>query len=198
MVSPAFPGLFFAFAGWVLLLFASVSPPAWTAVKFLSANAGSQTTVFGVLGQCVVGGACTAKHVGYNIAVAGASNVNTNPTVLHHLTYALILHPIAGAIAFIGFILGLVGIICASRIATIFMALLESLAAVIALVVFVIDMVLWNLVKNRLRDGGYTATLGNANWLTVGAVVALFLSMCTSVCGACGRFATGRAAGERY
>jgi hypothetical protein len=38
---------------------------------------------------------------------------------------------------------------------------------------------------------------GNANWLTVGAVVAFFLSMCTSFCGACGRFASGRAAGEK-
>jgi hypothetical protein len=38
---------------------------------------------------------------------------------------------------------------------------------------------------------------GNANWLTVGAVVSCLLSVCMSCCGAFGRFATGRSAGEK-
>lgn len=38
---------------------------------------------------------------------------------------------------------------------------------------------------------------GNCNWFTVGAAVALFLATCASFCGAFGRFASGRAAGEK-
>jgi len=197
MVSPAFPGLFFAFAGMALLVFASVSPPAWTKVNFLSTMAGGERTLFGVFGECM-GATCTKRSVGYNLMVAGASNVNANSTVLHHLTTALILHPIAAGLGFFAVVFGLIGIAAASRIATIFMSLFAALGAIAALVIFVIDMVLWNLIKNRVVDAGFTAKLGNANWLTVGAVVAYFLSMCTSLCGACGRFATGRAAGEKY
>ena len=73
MVSPAFPGLFFAFAGWVLLLFASVSPPAWETINFLKAGSGTSQTVFGVFGECVKGGSCTAKSVGYDLMVSGST-----------------------------------------------------------------------------------------------------------------------------
>ncbi|KAK4683678.1 hypothetical protein P7C73_g6553, partial [Tremellales sp. Uapishka_1] len=215
MVSPALPGLFFAFAGMTLLLFASVSPPAWDAVNFVSANSPSGTTVYGMLGYCIKGGGCTSRNVGYDLALPGATNVVLNSQVLHNLTYTLIIHPIAGFFAFLSVLFGLLGIAAASRVCTIFMALTGAIAAFLALVIFVIDMVLWNIVKNRIVDAGYHATLvrlplssrsefaltspqGNANWLTVGAVVALFLSFCTSVCGACGRFASGRMAGEKY
>ncbi|KAL1410876.1 hypothetical protein Q8F55_001819 [Vanrija albida] len=199
MPNPAAPGLLFAFAAVVLLIFVSVSPPVWDKISFLKVTAGGGLeTVFGVFGMCVKGGVCTRRRVGYELSAAGITDVNLNSTVLHHLTYALILHPIAGALALIAFIFGLVGIAAASRVSTILMSLFAFLGAIVSLVVFVIDMVLWNVLRNRLRDADYSASLGNANWLTVGAVVALFLSTCTSMLGACGRFATGRAAGEKY
>lgn len=109
----------------------------------------------------------------------------------------MILHPIAGFLALLALVFGLLGACAASRVATIFMALCSALGLIVTLVVFVIDMVLWNIVKNHARDGGVQATLGNANWFTVAALASLFLSMCTSVCGACGRFANGRMAGEK-
>ncbi|KAK8853388.1 hypothetical protein IAR55_004092 [Kwoniella newhampshirensis] len=196
MVSPAFPGLFFCAAAVVLLVFASVSPPAWQTVNFLKASSGGSETVYGVFGQCVRGGACSHRSVGYNLDAGGLSGLNSK--VLHNLTYTMILHPIAGGFAFFALVFGLLGACAASRVATIFMALLSALGAIVALVVFVIDMVLWNVLKNRIHDAGGSASLGNANWLTVGAVVSLFLAMCTSVCGSCGRFASGRMAGEKY
>ncbi|KAL7424419.1 hypothetical protein Q5752_000102 [Cryptotrichosporon argae] len=198
MVSPAFPGLFFAFAGLVLFLFASISPPAWTETNFLSATTSAGTTVFGVFGECLKGGSCTTKSVGYTLSLSGASDVNINPTVLHNLTYTLILHPIAGGLGLLGFIFGLIGVAAASRAMTVLMALCTALGGFVGIVAFVIDMVLWSLLKNRISDAGYHATLGNANWFTIGGTVALFLSMCTSVCGAFGRFASGRPAGEKY
>lgn len=198
---------------------ASISPPAWDQVGFLTTTAGTTKTVFGVFGECVKGGSCSTKSVGYNLVINGAtfvpfsscfksnkahtytvcfdSNVNINQTVLHNLTYALILHPIAGFLALLALVFGLLGACAASRIATIFMALCSALGLIVTLVIFVIDMVLWNLVKNNARNGGVHATLGNANWFTVAALASLFFSMCTSVCGACGRFANGRMAGEK-
>lgn len=125
------------------------------------------------------------------------SGVNTNSSALHNLTYILILHPIAGFFALVALIMGLIGVAAASRLATIFMSIFAFIGAVITLVVFVIDMVLWNIVKDRVRDAGFEATLGNANWFTVAAFGSLVLAFCTGLCGACGRFATGRMAGEK-
>ena len=87
------------------------------------------------------------------------SNVNINTSGLRNLTYILILHPIAGGFALFAFIMGLIGVAAASRFSTIMMAVLSSFAALLTLIVFVIDMVLWNLVKNRLQDAGYQASL---------------------------------------
>lgn len=190
--------MFFAFAGMALLVFVSVSPPAWDQVNFLDARAGGQHTVFGVLGECIVGGACSTRNVGYDLMLNGATNANINPTGLHNLTYILILHPIAGFFGLLALIMGIIGVVGASRFSTILMSIFSFIAAVLTLIVFVIDMVLWNLVKKRINDAGYSAVLGNANWLTIGAFGAFALATCTSLCGACGRFATGRSAGEKY
>lgn len=57
----------------LICLIASVSPPAWDQVNFLSATAGGTKTVFGVLGECVKGGSCTDRNVGYNLMVNGAT-----------------------------------------------------------------------------------------------------------------------------
>lgn len=118
--------------------------------------------------------------------------------ILHNLSCTLILHPITGALALLAMLMGLIAVCAASRFATILMGLLAILGSIVGLVIFVIDMVLWNVLKNRLHNNNYEAKLGNANWLTLGGVVALLLAACTSMCGACGRFATGRMAGEKY
>jgi len=90
------------------------------------------------------------------------------------------------------------GVGLASRTCTILMSLSAFLALLAALVALAIDLALWIIVRNRIRDRGYEAELGNANWLTVGAVAALILGTCTAACGSCGRFATGRMGGEKY
>ncbi|RSH91451.1 hypothetical protein EHS25_009750 [Saitozyma podzolica] len=196
--SPVYMSLFFCFAAMSLLVFASVSPPAWSKVNFLDAYVNGAHTYFGVFGECLSGGSCTTKSVGYNLSILNDPSLNIGSTALNRLTSALILHPIAGGLALFAFIFGILGIAFASRFATVLMGLFATLGAFTALVIFVIDMVLWNITKNEVSSAGGSATLGNANWLTVGATVALFLAMCTSFCGACGRFATGRAAGEKY
>lgn len=197
MVSPAFPGMFFAFAAMALLIFVSVSPPVWDKVNFLRATANGSSYVWGVFGFCQEGGQCSYRSIGYNLVLPN-TDVYLNKSALFRLTHALILHPIAGALALFAFISGLLGVLCASRFATILMAFFSFLGGATALFIFVVDMVIWNLTKNSINAAGYSASLGNANWLTIGAAVSLLLAFCTATCGACGRFATGRAAGEKY
>lgn len=60
--------------------------------------------------------------------------------LLHNLSKTMVLHPIAGALSFIAFVLGLMGVACASRAATILMGILSFLGLLVGLVVFVIDM----------------------------------------------------------
>ena len=87
------------------------------------------------------------------------NSMDLNTTVLHNLTYTLILHPIAGFFGFLALVMGLIGAGAASRVATIFMSIFAFIGAALALIIFVIDMVLWNVLKNRITDAGYNATL---------------------------------------
>jgi hypothetical protein len=68
------------------------------------------------------------------------------------------------------------------------MAAFAGVATVITLLIFVIDMALFGIVRNRFRDNGVPAQYGNANWITLGAVAALMLGMCTGACGSFGSY----------
>lgn len=68
------------------------------------------------------------------------------------------------------------------------MILLAGLALLTTFVVWVIDMILFGIARQRYRDAGEKAQYGNANWLTLGALVAIMLSFCASVCGAFGHY----------
>ena len=68
------------------------------------------------------------------------------------------------------------------------MSVLAALATLTTFVIFVIDMVLWGIVRNRLRGHGARAQYGNANWFTLGALVALGLGYCTAACAVFGNY----------
>lgn len=75
------------------------------------------------------------------------------------------------------------------------MAITSLLAFLATLIAWVIDMVLWGIVRNRIRDieGTHSAAqYGNANWLTLGALVALALAFCAGICGSFGRYRSRR------
>ncbi|KAJ2955550.1 hypothetical protein NUW54_g14730 [Trametes sanguinea] len=84
----AVPGLFFAFAAMVLLIFASVSSPTWERVKFLNAPTGGSVTHFGVFGYT---GSDT--HVGWFFP-GSLGDDRLNGDLFHNLTISLILIPI--------------------------------------------------------------------------------------------------------
>ena len=73
------------------------------------------------------------------------------------------------------------------------MAVSASIAAIVTLVVWVIDMVLFGILRNKLRSQGYTAQYGNANWMVLGAMIALFAGFCTGICGIFGHYRSKRA-----
>lgn len=74
------------------------------------------------------------------------------------------------------------------RIGTVLMTLLAGLALLTTFVAWVIDMILFGIGRQRYRDAGEKAQYGNANWLTLGALVALLLAFCTSACGVFGHY----------
>jgi len=179
--SAAVPGLFFCFAATVLLVFVCVSAPTWEKISFLNVGTGPGQIHYGVFGYT---GSKVA--VGYNFLDVNTGNGITT-TIIHNLTIALVIHPIAAGLSGLAFLFGLCGA-SYQRVGTIVMSLFSGLAAVLTLVVWIIDMVLFGIVRSRYRDSGVTAQYGNANWLTLGALVALVIGFCASTCGVFGRY----------
>lgn len=68
------------------------------------------------------------------------------------------------------------------------MLLTTCLALLVTLVIWVLEMVLFGIARDRFRDQGIDAQFGNANWLGLGALVALALGVCASTCGVFGRY----------
>lgn len=108
-------------------------------------------------------------------------------STIHNLTSTLILHPIAAGLSGLAVLFG----ICGSdynRTGTVFMALFCSLAALVTLVAWVLDMVLWSIVRHETRKLGWSSQYGNAVWLTLGALAALLLGFCFSTIGIFGSY----------
>lgn len=179
----AIPGVLLCFSAMVLLLFVSVSEPTWDRVSFLNVRMDNGTTHYGCFGY-------TNHDVGIGYYF---SNDRLNSRILHNLTKTLILHPIACGLAGIAFAFGLIGAIC-HRSGTILMTLIGGLAFLTTFVAWVIDMILFGIARQRYRNDGLWAQYGNANWLTLGALVALILAFCTSAVGSFGRYRKKRAA----
>jgi len=179
MSSPATPGLIFCTAATVLLVFVSVSEPTWHHIYFLRASTGASNIRFGVFGYTG-----TKAHIGYHFPITTGE---LSTSTVHNLTYTLVLHPIAAGLSGIAVLFGL----CGSeyhRSGTVLMALSSSLAALVTLVAFILDMVLWSIARHEFRKLGFSAQYGNAVWLTLGALGALALGFCTSTCGIFGSY----------
>ena len=55
------------------------------------------------------------------------------------------------------------------------MTITTSLALLVTLVAWVLSMTLFGIARDRIRDQGVGAQFGNANWIALGALVALAL-----------------------
>ncbi|KAF5391715.1 hypothetical protein D9757_001663 [Collybiopsis confluens] len=181
---PAIPGLLCVFAAMVLLIFVSVSAPTWEKISFLNVGNGPQQTHYGVLGFTG-----SQTHIGYdfNPAELGFDSTKLNTNIIHNLTMTLILYPIAAGLSGLGVLFGICGA-AYHRSGTILMLLTTTLALLVTLVVWVLEMALFGIARKRFRDQGIAAEFGNANWLGLGALVALMLGVLASCCGVFGRY----------
>jgi hypothetical protein len=103
------------------------------------------------------------------------------------LAYILFLIQTAAGLSGLAFLFGIFGA-SYHRVGTVLMTLLSGLALLTTFVVWIIDMVLFGIARERYRNDGTFAQYGNANWLTLGAFVALLLGFCTSACGIFGHY----------
>ncbi|KAH9948562.1 hypothetical protein B0H21DRAFT_727828 [Amylocystis lapponica] len=183
----AVPGFFFVFAAMVLLIFASVSVPTWHAISFLDTDIGGVSTRFGVFGYTG-----SAAHVGWYFPSSVADST-LNDKLFHNLTYVLVLIPVAAGLSGLAVLFGLCGV-GYHRSGTVIMTLLSSLAFLVTLVVWVIEMSLFGIARHHVRERGGYAEFGDANWLVLGALVSLFLGFFASMCGIFGSYRTRRSA----
>jgi len=179
--SPAIPGLFLTFAATVLLVFVCVSTPVWNQISFLNVGIGRVGEIrYGVFGY-------TGSKVAIGYDFIGIQNSNISNVALRNLTKALILHPIAAGFSGLAFFSGLFGA-AYHRAGTVFMTLFSALAALLTLVIVVIDLALFGVMRQRYRERGISAEYGIAPWLAVGALGALLFAFLASCCGVFGRY----------
>ncbi|KAG8890933.1 hypothetical protein FRB98_002953 [Tulasnella sp. 332] len=147
----------------------------------------------GTLGYClIINGVetCTKPSIGYefnpNTLLGDTITLLQIPTVVTKwITYALFLHVIAFGLAGISSIFGLLAHIREFSMVC-FSSCISGIAASLALIAFIFDLVLFFVARTRIREiSGATATIGQAIWLTLAAWILLFISGCMFGIGRC-------------
>ncbi|THG96974.1 hypothetical protein EW145_g7683, partial [Phellinidium pouzarii] len=194
---PATPGFIVTLVATILLAIVSFNTPLLKSVFFLKAtlnvNNVNGTITLGTLGYCIDlstnGTTCSKPSVGYSFDANALLGDNVSfaqiPTVVvKWITYALFLHVIALCAAAISAFFGLLAHVREMSM-TCCSSCISGLAAVITLVAFIFDVVLFFLVKERIKGIDGTATFGSAVWLTLAAWILLLFSGCVYACGRC-------------
>lgn len=109
------------------------------------------------------------------------------PSICCPLAHIFFLIKTAAGLAGLAFLFGICGA-SYHRAGTVVMTLLSGLALLTTFVIWIIDMILFGIARERYRNDGTFAQYGNGNWLTLGAFVALLLGFCTSACGIFGHY----------
>lgn len=148
---------------------------------------------------------CSKPRLGYTMDSTVARVLRADDIsdlVSRGLTAAFVLNPIATGLTFIAFLMSLlmlrrsvaygrhgstVKTTSVSRIASFLTFGLGLLAALAATAAFVINIVIVAIVRNRLRvsSDGLNFYWGNGIWMTLGAVVALWIAVIGAMWGVC-------------
>jgi hypothetical protein len=192
------PGFIFLLAATALLIVVSVSVPIWNSVYFLQIGLSSSITSgissilpgtigddllnqkirAGLWGYCA-GTKCTDSQLGYTLPgdVFGDSKA---ADILGAATSALILHPIAAAFAAFALLFAL----CGNLVAGLMASVASGIAFFVALVAFIVDLGIFVTAHRRANrtDNIAKVEYGNAIWLTLAAVLLLFLASFTVCC----------------
>ncbi|KAJ7053955.1 hypothetical protein C8F01DRAFT_1260176 [Mycena amicta] len=193
-IRPATPGFILTTLATALLAVVSFCVPFFKSVFFLQADITSNgvtgTITFGTLGYCVeLNGntTCSKPAIGYeldiNSLVGNKLPVEIPTVVVKWLTYVLFLHVVALILAAGAAVFGLLAHVREMSMAYC-STCISGFAAVVALVAFVFDLVLFFVAKSRINAVG-KATMGNAIWLTLAAWILLFFSGCFYTLGRC-------------
>ncbi|KAG6331463.1 hypothetical protein ID866_7626 [Astraeus odoratus] len=173
--SSALPGLVFCFCAMVQLVVVSLSTPVWDEISFMNV----EDIGFGIFGFTG-----SETRFGYDFPIPAASHTTA---ILHNLTFALILYPIAAGLSGISVLLGLCGASC-HRSGTVFMCFTTTASLLCTLAAWVTSTVLFAIVCAGYRDIDYNATWGNATWIGFGALVSLFLGFIATAWGIFGEY----------
>ncbi|KAF8665262.1 hypothetical protein AX16_000283 [Volvariella volvacea WC 439] len=193
-IRPATPGFLVTLVATALLAVVSFCVPYFRSVYFLKANIdvdgikGSIT--FGTLGYCLDlsnGTTCSSPSVGYELDINGLVGnelpIEIPNVAVKWITYALVLHLVALALAAGSALFGLLAHVREISM-TCFSTCISGFAASVALIAFIFDLVLFFIARARINAVG-SAEIGNAIWLTLAAWVLLFFSGCFYTIGRC-------------
>lgn len=216
---------FLLFAAWLLLLLVSLSLPIIKPIYILEVEAKVTPTIqtsvatsirFGVWGMCLGAysfgpdgatwndaGSCTSPKLGYTVDDAVlqlTGQKDLAKIALQALMGVLILHPIACGLVFLSLIASLVTTWHPVRALNVISLITVILSAVAATIVFVIDVVLIPVARAKVEEAtkdALTVAFGNAAWMTLGSVIALWLGVIGASIIACGCFGCGKRRGRR-
>ncbi|KAJ7315309.1 actin cortical patch SUR7/pH-response regulator pali, partial [Mycena albidolilacea] len=196
----------------VLLGLVAFDVPYFKSIYFLridlsgaaaSTLAANQTTPFvdlGVLGYCTdlqngLGLQCSPAKIGYDLSEASKYINGTLPSILSNgvnvaaaaLTKALVLHIAALVIALIAFAFALLALLGIPFIAECCADCFSGFAGATGLTVFIFDLAFFFIIKKRVNaeTGAASAVMGNAIWLTVIAMLLLFVTPILFLIGRC-------------
>ncbi|KAJ7665084.1 hypothetical protein DFH06DRAFT_1390388 [Mycena polygramma] len=193
-IRPATPGFVLTTLATALLAVVSFCVPYFKSVFFLKAvitvSGVSGSITFGTLGYCIElnnGTTCSKPSVGYeldiNSLVGNNLPIEIPNVVVKWLTYVLVLHIVALALAAGSALFGLLAHVREMSM-TCCSTCVSGFAAAVALLAFIFDLAFFFIAKSRINAVG-SASIGNAIWLTLAAWILLFFSGCFYTLGRC-------------
>ncbi|KAH7885998.1 pali-domain-containing protein [Phlebopus sp. FC_14] len=196
-IRPATPGFLVTLVATILLAVVSFSVPLIKSVYFLKASLAVENIsgyiTLGTLGYCTtINGvtSCSSATVGYelsnvNALVGDTTAIQIPDVAVKWITYVLVLHIVAFALAGVAALFGLLAHVREMAM-TCFSSCVSGFAATVALVAFIFDIALFFIAKSRMNAvSGGSASIGNAVWLTLASWVLLFFSGCFYGIGRC-------------
>jgi len=176
MVRPHFFAFVLALACFVLLTLVTFSVPFISTFYFLQTNE-SGGVRFGLWGWCLTNGTlCSPKALG----------IDWKPQLIFWLTQALALYPVSAGITLLAAI-SMIPLFCTYRddryYPTPAFSFFAFLAFLTSLAAFCFMIALYAIAIHRLHQDGFTATLGPAVWMSLGATVGLAIVSASSGCG---------------
>ncbi|PPQ64074.1 hypothetical protein CVT24_008887 [Panaeolus cyanescens] len=191
---PATPGFIVTLVATILLVVVVFCVPYFKSVFFLKATITvdniSGSVTFGTLGYCLElpgNVTCSKPSIGYeldiNALVGNKLPVEIPQVAVKWLTYALFLHVVALIGAAGSAVFGLLAHVREMSM-TCCSTFVSGFAAVVCMLAFIFDLVLFFIAKARINAVG-TAEIGNAIWLTLAAWLLLFFSGCFYTLGRC-------------